>query len=74
MALRTVNDGLVIVVLNRDTELVPGLTKGQLRNIASRTEATLHDLDYAASFPTFGPAQAEAGIEARDARKAAARA
>lgn len=65
---------LVIVVLDRDTELVPGLTKAQLRSIAERTRATLTNVKGLNGTPMFDPAEAEAGIAAREERKAAARA
>lgn len=59
--------------MDRDAELVPGMTKAQLRAIAERTIDTLARTSGPAPL-TFTPAEAEAGIAAREERKAAARA
>jgi len=60
----------VLVLLDRDTELVPGMTKAQLRAIAARTEAAGIKPNGTA---VFDLTQAEAGIAVREERKAAAR-
>lgn len=57
----------VLVLLDRDAELVPGMTKAQLRAIATRTTANTPAVP-------FTPDEAEAGIAIREERKAAARA
>lgn len=55
---------LLWVLLDRDTELVPGRTKAELRTIATRTAAAALKGD------RFDATQAETGIAERTARKA----
>lgn len=66
--------GLVTVVMDLDTELVPGLTKAQLRAIVKRTLEYTSDL----TVPTYVEQQSldleaaiEVGIDNRDQRKTA---
>jgi len=62
--------GFVTVVLDVDEELVPGLTKAQLREIVKRTEQFTDPAIQAVSQQSMDlAASVEIGIENRDARK-----